>query len=284
MACLFMTVFLFAGCAVHHDGVTLLKGRHIAYSVDGQSASPNSPAFVLVHGWASDRSVWAEQIDALSKSALVLAVDLPGHGASDPPADGYSMDAFAHAIAAVMDAANIKRAILVGHSNGVPAVRQFYRRYPQRTAGLILVDGALRSLLPAEVARPFLDTFANDDYAEKIGDLIDQMPHATLSDQQQDTLRNMAMRQRQDAVIGGLEASLDPAIWEEDPILAPTLMLNANSPFWTEDYKTFVHNLVPDLDYRTIEDVSHFLMIERPEEFNRAAIAFYERLTTRLRG
>jgi pimeloyl-ACP methyl ester carboxylesterase len=280
-------LFVGAGCAVtsdppvdvHLNRSASLDGRSVAYSMHSGAQAQADPAIMLVHGWSSDRTVWDEQAVPLSEHAKVIAIDLPGHGRSDPPAGGYSMDLFADAIAAVMDDARVERAVLVGHSNGVPTVRQFYRRYPERTAGLVMVDGGLRPFFSRDSAEPFLASFAEDDYAQKVGDFIDQMPRGELTDEQRSDLREMAMRQRQEAVIGGLEASLDESIWREDRIEAPTLMLMADAPLWTEEYRQFVGAIVTDLEYRTIPEVSHFLMIDRPDTFNEALIEFYDRVS-----
>jgi pimeloyl-ACP methyl ester carboxylesterase len=74
----------------------------------------------------------------------VIALDLPGHGQSDKPQIAYTMDLFANAIDAVMRDAKVERAVLVGHSMGTPVARQFYRKYPQKTLAIVIVDGGLR--------------------------------------------------------------------------------------------------------------------------------------------
>ena len=48
----------------------------------------------------------------------------------------------------------------------------------------------------------------------------------------------------------------------------------AKSPFWTEDYKSFVKKLVPDLDYREFPGTGHFLFLEKPNEVNTALVEF----------
>ena len=92
-----------------HDA--LMDGRRIHYLDAGRGEL----TLVLVHGWASDRRVWSEQVAALARTHRVLAVDLPGHGRSEAPARGHSMDVYADGIAAVLDAAGVSAAVLVGH-------------------------------------------------------------------------------------------------------------------------------------------------------------------------
>jgi pimeloyl-ACP methyl ester carboxylesterase len=61
---------------------------------------------------------------------------------------------------------------------------------------------------------------------------------------------------------------LDPAIWKEDRIDAPVLCVLARSPFWSDDYEAFVRKLAPRLEYRVLDGVGHFLMLQKPDDFN----------------
>ncbi|HSP45650.1 MAG TPA: alpha/beta hydrolase, partial [Chthoniobacterales bacterium] len=65
--------------------------------------------------------------------------------------------------------------------------------------------------------------------------------------------------------------------WKPDKINLPVLMILAKQPAWSAEYEQFVRGIVPDLDYQTWEGVSHFLMMEKPTEFNAAVTAFLEK-------
>ncbi len=103
-----------------------LDGVRIHYTNYGAGEK----ALLLVHGWSSDETVWKKQAPELAKTMRVITVDLPGHGQSDQPEIDYTMDYYARALDAVLRDAGVKKAVLAGHSNGTPVVRQFYRRYP----------------------------------------------------------------------------------------------------------------------------------------------------------
>lgn len=221
---------------------------------------------VCIHGWASDTTVWRDQIPVFRDRMRMLVIDLPGHGRSDQPADGYSMDVFARSIAAVMDDAGVSKAVLMGHSNGVPVVRQFWRKYPERTVALVLVEGALLQVMPPEAAQPFLDQFRGPEFKQAASRMVDQL--SGIDDELRERVRKLMMGTAQSALVGGMEASLDPAIWTDDPIGVPTLCLLAKSPFWSADYEKYVRKLIPGVDYRVLDGVSHFVMMEVPERFN----------------
>jgi pimeloyl-ACP methyl ester carboxylesterase len=247
-----------------------LGGAEVAYLDRGTGDT----AVVLVHGWASDHRVWYEQVDVLAADRRVLAMDLPGHGQSGEPTEPYGMDLFAAGIAAVMDDAGVERATLIGHSNGVPAVRQFYRKYPERTASLVFVDGALRKMFDDSMVEGFLAQFQSDEYSGHVATIVDSMPPYELTDEEREEIRAIALAQPQHAIVGGMTAALDASIWGEDPIEVPLLVVLAAQPAWTHEYEAFVRELVPEVEYVVRVQVSHFLMIERPDRFNETVTEF----------
>ena len=231
-------------------------------------------AIVLVHGWNCDAQVWKQQVAALAKNARVLAVDLPGHGESDKPQMQYNMDLHARALDAVLQDARVNSAILIGHSNGTPVVRQFYRKFRDKTRALIIVDGALRPFGDANFMERFIAPLRGRDYEVTAGRFINGMTAPMKLEAQRDEVRAMMKRGAQHVAVSEMESLRDPALWEEDTIEVPVLMLLAQQPAWTAEYEEFVRELVPDLDYRVLEGVSHFLMLDRPEEFNAAVVEF----------
>lgn len=253
-------------------GRAMLDGREVGYRVSGRGDT----TLVLVHGWACDSRTWWKVEPKLAEDFRVIAIDLPGHGQSAPPAEPYRMTLFARAIAAVLDAEDIASAALVGHSNGVPTVRQFYRLYPERTERLVLVDGALRSMVPEAQVPQILAAFESPNYQAVVTTFVKSMPAPDLAPEDRQRILDMATAQRQEAVVGGFRAAVDPAIWEtDDPIRVPVLMLNAPQPAWSDEYVESVRGLVPDLDYRLFPDgTGHFLMVERPDEFRSAVTGF----------
>jgi len=117
-----------------------LDGARIHYVNYGKG----SEALILIHGWTMNADNWRDQIADFTRRNRVIAIDLPGHGQSDKPQVTYSMNFFSRAVEAVMRDARVKRAVLVGHSMGTPIARQFYRKYPDKTLGIVIVDGPLR--------------------------------------------------------------------------------------------------------------------------------------------
>lgn len=239
-------------------------------------------ALVFVHGWNCDLTFWKHQLDAFPQWR-VIAIDLPGHGESDKPRIDYTMSLHARAVDAVLREARVRRAVLVSHSNGTPVARQFYRMFPEKTAGLVIADGALRPFAPREQIEQFVAPLRGPGYEDYVRKLIDAMTQPMKNTEARDEIRAAAMRTPQYVSASEMDAIMDDAIWRTDKINVPTLMILAKQPAWNADYESFVRDLVPNLDYRVWEGVSHFLMIDRPNDFN-AAVAEFVRWNILLPG
>src|SRR5687768_2952058 len=117
-----------------------LGTNKVAYVSEGEGGK----AIVLIHGWGGSKGMWEKQVEDLRRDFRVVAVDLPGFGNSDKPETNYTMQFLAEGVSAVMKEAKVSKALLVGFSMGVPVMTAFYKKYPERVAGLVALDGGLR--------------------------------------------------------------------------------------------------------------------------------------------
>lgn len=233
-------------------------------------------ALVLVHCWTCNLELWRDQIPEFSKRARVVALDLPGHGLSDKPETTYSMDFFADAVDAVMKDAGLEHAVLVGHSMGTPVVRQFYRKYPQKTLAIVIVDGAIRQFGTKEQRDQFTAPLRGPNYKEAGVKMFAAMT-STLSDADKERIRNSYVSTPQYVLVSSMDAMGVDSIYAPDKINVPVLAILAKSPYWPADTEQFLHSLAPDLEYQMWDGVSHFLFMDRPKEFNAAVISFLDK-------
>ena len=118
------------------------------------------PTVVFVHGAGNDHSVWALQSRYFAHHGWnVLAVDLPGHDRSGGEALP-SVEALADWLPAVLDAAGIGKAALVGHSLGSLAALECAARHPGRVARIALLGPAA----PMPVSDALLDAAKRNDH------------------------------------------------------------------------------------------------------------------------
>ncbi|MDR5752265.1 MULTISPECIES: alpha/beta fold hydrolase [unclassified Caballeronia] len=116
--------------------------RTIGYREAGATHLRTLPV-VLLHGIGSGAASWVRQMEALGATRRVLAWDAPGYGASTPVAAASPVAAdYAAALADWLDALDIERCVLVGHSLGAIIGGAFAARHASRVAGLLLVSPA----------------------------------------------------------------------------------------------------------------------------------------------
>lgn len=229
-------------------------------------------ALVFVHCWTCNLEFWKSSYTAF-KNMRVIAIDSPGHGMSDKPQANYSMEYFARAIDAVLKDAGVKKAVLVGHSIGTPIVRQYYRLYPEKVSGMVIVDGSLRPFAPRAQMEQFFAPLKTN-YKQNAPQFIDGMLAPVKGDALKKEIRAAMLSTPDYVAVSAMEGMIDDKNWGDDKINVPVLAIMAKSQLWTEDYEKYVRSIIPNLDYQVWDDLSHFLMMEKPDEFNKTLMAF----------
>ena len=127
----------------------------------GKALDVAKPTVVFVHGVLNDHSVWILQSRYMANHGWnVLAVDLPGHCKSEGDAPA-SVEEAATFIAALLDAAGIEKAALIGHSWGSLIALEAASKLGDRVSHLVLVGTAF----PMKVSGALLDASLNDPMA-----------------------------------------------------------------------------------------------------------------------
>jgi pimeloyl-ACP methyl ester carboxylesterase len=141
----------------------------------GKDFNPAQPTVVFIHGVLNDHSVWILQSRWFAHHGWnVLALDLPGHCRSSgtPP---RSVEEAARFVVALLDAAGVQRAALVGHSFGSLIALEAAATAPDRVSQLALVGTAF----PMRVSPALLDASLNQP--QQAIDMVNQFSHSTLA-------------------------------------------------------------------------------------------------------
>ena len=105
--------------------------------------NPDGIPLVLIHGSLESLQVWEGWVRELSPQVRLISVDLPGHGLTGAwPRDEYTIDAYADFIEVLVDALNLDRFAIAGHSMGGAVAWTFAATRPDRVSQLILVDSS----------------------------------------------------------------------------------------------------------------------------------------------
>ena len=266
--------------------IALTLGPVSAASVDGlklhsASAGKGTAALIFVHGWTCDLSSWTAQVPEFAKKYRVLTLDLPGHGQSAGPADGkFSVGLFARAVEAVRAEAGVDRVVLVGHSMGAPVIREYARLYPQRVAGLVAVDGPLdlRGFGEAREGRAAFTPppMTGPDGLKAREGMIKGMFTPQTPKPLQDQVLKMMLGAPEATAAGAMAAMFDPAIRWADKIDAPALAVVAGTAQVPDVAKT--REVLPQFEADQVAGPGHFLMLEKPAEFNQKLSAFLTKI------
>ena len=99
---------------------------------------------ILIHGVGMNASVWAPQLEALSRTCDVVAYDLLGHGGSSlPPPDARLQD-YTSQLLQLLDDLAIGTAHIVGHSMGALVAIDFALTHPERTTSVAALNAVYR--------------------------------------------------------------------------------------------------------------------------------------------
>lgn len=244
-------------------------GTPIAYEVSGAG----EPALVFVHGWSCDARYWRAQVPAFSQKHRVVVLDLAGHGHSGMARTRYTMAAFGQDVQAVTEAAGAGRVILVGHSMGGSVIAEAARLMPGRVVGLIGVDTLDNIEYPltrdelAKMTAPLEKDFRAGSRAF-IQDMISpktdpQLREWILADisAAPPAVALSAMYEMMAQYITGEAAR----VFEQVRIPVVTV----NGDLWPVNYEANRRHML-SYDAIVLKGADHFLMLNRPEEFNRA--------------
>jgi 3-oxoadipate enol-lactonase/4-carboxymuconolactone decarboxylase len=112
------------------------NGIRLYWRLDG--AVEGAP-LVLLNAIGTDMTLWDGLVPLLQRRFRILRFDARGHGASDSPPGDYSFEMLAHDVLAVMQAADLSRAVIVGVSLGGMIAMETALRFPQHVAALVLI-------------------------------------------------------------------------------------------------------------------------------------------------
>lgn len=249
-----------------------VHGEKIYYVQHGERGLP----IVFVHGAAGSHLVWGKQVHALGEIARAVALDLPGHGKSDPKGRD-SVGAYRDVILGLLDARAFDRAVIVGHSLGGAIAQTLALSHPDRVAGLGLVGtGARLRVLPV-----ILDGVLPPSDLDNTARFVVEYSYAPGADA---SLRELAAEQFRACapqVTHGDFAACNAfdIIARVAEIRAPTLIVCGKEDRLTPvKYSEFLAAKIPNARRVTIEGAGHSVMIEKPDEVNGALVEFVKSL------
>ena len=262
---LFTCILLALPVYAETGSVKSADGVNISYLVEGSG----EPAIVFIHGWCCDKTYWDEQINAFSPKYTVVAIDLAGHGESGTERKDYTMEAFGQDAAAVVNHLKLDKIILVGHSMGGDVIYQAAKLLKPRVIGLIGADtfqdigGTINEDQLQQFLRPLRENFKQTATAfvkqmfaaDADTNLVNKVAEDMSSAPQQVALSAMEnlFRDHGEKLVEGV---------------SNIKLISINS----DKYPTNIADnkkLVPLFEVKIIKGSGHFVMLEKPAEFDK---------------
>jgi pimeloyl-ACP methyl ester carboxylesterase len=247
------------------DKARLSTGLRIHYAESGDA---RGTPVVFVHGWPDSWFSFSRVLPLLPATLRLVALDQRGFGESDHPDSGYTIAGFAADLVAFLDALDIDRSVLVGHSYGTFVARRAAIVAPERVAALALIGtGASTKIAGA------------DDLQAALRELPNPIPEPFAREFQSGTVYRPVPAQFFDRII---EESLKipPRLWpvmidgllayddtrELGRIRAPTLLLwgDHDALFSRAQQDAFLAAL-PAARLKVYQETGHCPNWERPE-------------------
>jgi pimeloyl-ACP methyl ester carboxylesterase len=165
---------------------------------------------------------------------------------------------------------------------GTPVVIEYARLFPKHTAALVFVDGLVN--LPANLPTgdpgsgpgvPNPNQMTGPEGLKARETMIRGMFSASTTPDMQQHILSMMLGAPESTAVGAMQATFDREYWKGDVFNQPVLGLYADHS--RSGDREYMKTHFPNMDYEEIAGTGHFLMIEKPEEFNRLLIAFLDK-------
>lgn len=247
----------------------MVNGVNLAVEVRGEG-----PAILFVHGYPLDRTIWADQIEALVGYRRI-APDLRGMGRSDAPDLGYSIGIYADDLAALLDAIGVEEVIVCGLSMGGYVIFEFLRRWRGRVRALILMaTRAEADTADGRRARDAAAALAREDGASAIADsMLGKMLTAETINGSSDTaarVRALMAATPVAGIIGALAAMRDrPDSTDLLPTLSglPTLVIaGEEDQLVAPDAARRMADAIPGARFVLVRGAGHLISVEKAKE------------------
>lgn len=249
--------------------------------------SCDKPALLLIHGFPLSSQMWDPQVEDLADFVRVVAPDLRGHGQSDSVPGPYSITLLADDCADLLGHLNVATPFVVcGLSMGGYVALEFYRRYPEYVAGLILAaTRASADSAEGKAGRDQAAELAKNEGATAVSaGMLPKMlaPQNYKADEELvDFVTEILGTVSLNGVTGALAAMRDRV--DSTPMLGdidvPVLIIHgANDQIIPVSEAEAMHKAIPDSQLVIIPGAGHLPNLEQPDIFNDAVIDFLEEL------
>jgi pimeloyl-ACP methyl ester carboxylesterase len=252
-------------------------------------AGKGGPALVFIHGNGADHTAWHRQIGYFSTFTRVIAVDMRGFGASgkDPEAR-YTQDKFAADTAAMLDAAGVRGAILVGWSMGANVASRVAIERPELVSGVALVDHNVEAA-KTEMGLTFDPRYTSEAIVRGLDEDFEGAGFRTMVDSWfpetgpdidflKQWLLEIGLRTGRDVVYGirSIGVKEDRRQWLKALTVPVCILQGGDSYIGGRRIADYIQTMLPHARKHVFDGHGHGLFLTAPDEFNAALHDFWQ--------
>lgn len=218
-------------------------------------------ACILIHGAGGTHLHWPPQVRRLA-GHRIYALDLPGHGRS-AGIGRQRIEDYARTILEFMKAADLKAAILVGHSMGSAIALCLALDHPDQVLALGLLGAGAR----LRVAPAIMEAAGNPNTVLTAIDLVAKYSYSRKTDVRLKELAAQRMAETRPAVLHGDLLACDrfDVTARLGEIKVPALVLaGAEDRMTPPAFSEYLRDHIPGAGMQVIEDAGHMMMLEQP--------------------
>jgi len=230
------------------------------------------PPLVLSHGFTDNGLCWTDLAGALEKKYDVIMYDLRGHGLSDAPDTGYSLQDNVSDMVGLINALKLEHPVIIGHSLGGCICAALAAQYPDIPRKVVLIDppGLTKPLSGnTEDSNRMESWFKKDmDYLKGLSreELLKEAAkrHPAISKEAQARWADAKMQMKPQVIESVM--NLPPLMLYLPKITAPTLILKADANDNTRKMEKDTVSKLPVIKIIHVKGAGHLIHLERPDE------------------
>lgn len=233
-------------------------------------------ALIFIHGWGCDLRVWEYQFDYFKDRYHLVLVDLPGYGQSDKPVREYTIDLFAQSVLELVQSLKIETPILVAHSMGFPVAIEVLKKLDSENTMLCNIDGvyfdfpkdSVENLQYKEGLNGFAKLFFGENYQKNVLQFCKEFITDSTPTYVSEYILSTMTKTPETIGFQSMLSLIDEKYWDKKVIKNKTMAIYAKIATLPPDNEKILKIQFPILTYIEMDDVNHFLMMEKPKEVN----------------
>ena len=238
-------------------------GVKISYTKEGWKG----PSLILIHGWCCDGTYWQKTTPSLSTEYQVYVVDLAGHGKSGTDRTNWTIQNYGEDVRALADREKLSKVTLIGHSMGGDVALAAAQLLGDRVSGVVLIDCYHRITVMSEEQINEIMAPMKENFVEGAKKFVYSMFPVGADPNVVESVAMDMSSQDEAIAIPSCESTLrydEGAAFTR--LSVPVRCINCDME--PSDYESARRRL-RDFDATTMTRVGHFIMLEKPDEFNR---------------